>query len=65
MGYLGDKLAGYVCSELWNWSEGDDLARFAVGHSPAKLHNINRKMLYISSIAIAFSQQGKGLGLGG
>ena len=63
VGYLGDKLMGYVCSELWNWNEGDDLARFAVGHSPAALHNINGKMLYISSIAIASSQQGKGLGL--
>lgn len=59
-----EKIAGYFTSEIWNKIPEQEEASdyFLLGHSAAKLHNVDGNTLYISSIAVSSEYRGKGLG---
>ncbi|MDK2824923.1 ribosomal-protein-alanine N-acetyltransferase [Methanolobus vulcani] len=56
------EIAGYISSELWDYSENIDTGKFVLGHSIAETHRNDGKELYISSIAVLKKYRGKGYG---
>lgn len=55
------RIAGYFCSELWNFIPQDEKA-FMLGHSAQKAQCDDGHVLYISSVALCSEFCGKGLG---
>lgn len=53
---------GYICSELWDFEEAPDPARFALNHSAGRYHCSTGTELYLSSMTIDPRYRGAGLG---
>ncbi|TQD28310.1 N-acetyltransferase [Methanolobus vulcani] len=59
---INGEIAGYISSELWDYSENIDTEKFELGHSITETHRYDGKELYISSIAVLKMYRGKGYG---
>ena len=59
---IDGEIAGYISSELWDYSESINNDKFVLGHSIAETHRNNGKELYISSIGVLKKYRGKGYG---
>lgn len=55
-------VAGYISSEMWDFSEIIDMERFNLNHSIRDVHKPSGSQLYISSIGILKNHHGKGYG---
>lgn len=55
-------IAGYISSELWEYSENIGTGKFIPGHSIANTHRNDGTELYISSIGVLGKHRGKGYG---
>ena len=56
------ELAGYVASELWRWEPRPGAERFTLGHAIDASHDPQGRELYLSSMVVATSWRGAGLG---
>lgn len=56
------ELAGYVASELWHWDPRPRAGCFALGHAIDASHEPQGRELYVSSMVVAASWRGAGLG---
>jgi len=56
------QVLGYICSELWDFEETPDPARFALNHSAGRHHCPTGTELYLSSMTIEPRYRGTGLG---
>ncbi len=61
MEYYGEVI-GYICSEVWAFSETIDKDKFTFGHLIKDIHNQNGNEVYISSMGILPKVRGYGLG---
>lgn len=61
-GTSDDRLAGYLCAELWRYEEEVDPARFARNHSAVEAHAPHGDELYVSSMVIDPALRGSGWG---
>lgn len=57
-----NKVIGYICSEIWEYSEKIDKDRFRFGHLIKDCHKANGNEVYISSFGILPEARGYGLG---
>ena len=58
----GGRIAGYLCSELWNLAGDPSPADFTLGHSARELHFPRGRTLYVSSYGIRKDFRSRGLG---
>ncbi|WMW23476.1 N-acetyltransferase [Methanolobus mangrovi] len=56
------EIAGYISSEMWEYSENIDTDRFCLNHTIREVHIRGGSELYISSIGILKKYRGKGYG---
>ncbi|WMW26271.1 N-acetyltransferase [Methanolobus sediminis] len=59
---IDGEIAGYISSELWDYSENIETEKFVLGHNITETHRNDGKELYISSIAVLKKYRGKGYG---
>lgn len=57
-----NRVIGYICSEIWAYSETIDKDKFTFGHLIKDIHNPNGNEVYISSMGILPKVRGYGLG---
>ncbi|WP_434297715.1 GNAT family N-acetyltransferase [Clostridium sporogenes] len=57
-----NKVIGYICSEIWAYSEKIDKDKFTFGHLIKDSHKANDNEVYISSMGILPKVRGYGLG---
>jgi ribosomal-protein-alanine N-acetyltransferase len=57
-----NRVIGYICSEVWAYSEKIDKDKFTIGHLINDSHNPNGNEIYISSMGILPEVRGYGLG---
>lgn len=55
-------LIGYVCSELWEFSDPVDLQSFELNHGIESTHKIHGDEIYVSSMTINPALRAKGYG---
>ncbi|ETA68209.1 acetyltransferase [Methanolobus tindarius DSM 2278] len=59
---INEEIAGYISSELWDYSENINIEKFKLGHSITETHKNDGKELYISSIGVLEKYRGRGYG---
>ncbi|MDI3485502.1 MAG: [ribosomal protein S18]-alanine N-acetyltransferase [Methanolobus sp.] len=59
---IDGEIAGYISSELWNYSKNIGTEKFVLGHSITETHKNDGKELYISSIGVLEKYRGRGYG---
>jgi [SSU ribosomal protein S18P]-alanine acetyltransferase (EC 2.3.1.128) len=59
---IDGEIAGYISSEMWEYSENIDTDRFRLNHNIADIHRTDGSELYISSIGVIKKYRGKGYG---
>lgn len=57
-----NKVIGYICSEIWDYSEKIDEEKFTFGHLIKDIHKANGNEVYISSMGTLPKFRGHGLG---
>ncbi len=57
-----NEVIGYICSEIWEYSENVDRDKFTFGHLIKDSHKTNGNEIYISSMGILPKVRGYGLG---
>lgn len=57
-----NRVIGYICSEVWAYSEKIDKDKFTFGHLINDSHNPNGNEVYISSMGMIPRLRGYGLG---
>ncbi|WNY29214.1 hypothetical protein MmiEs2_14380 [Methanimicrococcus stummii] len=58
----GKEIAGYISSELWNYSKDIPYSNFSLNHSVYETHSDSGEELYISSIAVNPAVRGGKIG---
>ncbi len=56
------KAIGYICSEIWNYSDDISAARFELNHDIGARHSVSGDELYVSSMTVLSRYRGCGLG---
>ncbi len=56
------KIAGYISSEIWEYSENIDIKKLDLNHSINDVHRSTGSQLYISSLGVLKEYHGKGYG---
>jgi len=56
------QITGYICSELWSYSDQPELSNLSLNHKIQKTHMDNGSELYISSLAVLPEFRGHNLG---
>lgn len=56
------KIIGYICSEIWQYSESVNAESFKLNHDISSRHSTSGDELYISSMTILSEFRGTGLG---
>ncbi|MDW7732883.1 MAG: N-acetyltransferase [Methanolobus sp.] len=59
---IDGSIAGYISSEIWEYTESIEQERFSLDHTIADVHTTAGSQLYISSIGILKRHRGKGYG---
>lgn len=59
---IGNVIAGYICSELWEHSEDIPAGNFRLNHTITDVHSNEGTQLYISSLGILQEHRQKGYG---
>lgn len=59
---IDGEIAGYISSELWEYSEHINTDKFILGHSIAETHRNDGRELYVSSIGILEKYRGNRYG---
>ena len=59
---LNGRVAGYICSEIWEFQKDPDRRCFDLGHNIRDYHDVRGTELYISSMGLHPVHRGKGAG---
>ncbi|MDY0385904.1 MAG: N-acetyltransferase [Methanolobus sp.] len=59
---IKEKIAAYISSEIWEYSENIDISKLDLNHSINDVHRSNGSQLYVSSLGVLKEYHGKGYG---